>query len=203
MNKNRKPSSLFSLFLTVLLVSIMVLSVLFSRDRNKINDAYTDIMQIDLISSYTQRLISLAVNKEHTNSDVLVVNDLTENALSVQGAEVLSSKENPSVTLRADEVLQNWYLIQEILLHSEDLSQGEGEIDLVSLKLARDAHFTSMRELSVEIGLYTQELKQHISFYQLLITVFTCLITLMVFTKELQIKFAKERLTRKKELTNE
>lgn len=188
MNEAPKKTSFSTIALVILFAAIVGLSILFAQNMSKMNNAFADIMQVEAISSTTQRQINLAENNEHTRFDVFAINDLTEKSLSVQGSDVISLMDNPSIAVLANEVLQQWYTIQDILSVNWNLADGEEtkDLDYISMRLARDAHFKAMTDLSNGIGDYTQGLNDQINQYQFMITVLAFLITMILFNRGLQ-----------------
>ncbi len=188
MNETHNKSSLFTFIVSALVIATVVTSFLFWQDMNRLNKAYADIMQVEAISSTTQRLINLAGAGEHQERDAFVIGEATETALSLNGSEVISLMSDPSVALLANEVLQQWFVIEEIVSVNWNLEEGEEKkaLNTVDLQLARDAHFKAMTDLSNGIGDYTREINANVTQYQIMIIAFAFAIVIIMLNNALQ-----------------
>lgn len=187
---NEGKNSLNTAILMILITAMIATSFLFWRDMNRLNNAYADIMQVEAISSTTQRQINLATNKEHLQRDVFYIGESTENALSSEGSQRISLMDNPDISHLATEVLLQWLTIEEILSVNWNLAPGETaqELNYIDLSFARDAHFKAMTDLSNGISSYTNEFKSNITQYQLMITLFAFLIAMIMLNNTLHAK---------------
>ncbi len=184
----RKRFSLANIVLWTLTVATVVTAVLFARDSGKMSDAYADIMQVESISSTTQRQINLASTDAPQQREVFVINDNTVKALSIDGADKISLMSDPSIALLANEVLMQWLVIEEILSVNWNLEDGQEtqDLNLIDLGLARDAHFKAMTDLSNGISDYTQDLKSQINQYQFILMILCFLIAMILFNQGMQ-----------------
>lgn len=187
---NERKNSLNTAILMILITATIATSFLFWQDMNRLNSAYADIMQVEAISSTTQRQINLATNKEHLLRDVFVIGESTKNALSPDGSQRISLMDDPEITELASEVLTQWLSIEEILSVNWNLEPGESaqELNYIDLSLARDAHFKAMTDLSNGIADYTNEFKGNITQYQLLITLLIFMIAMIILNNTLHAK---------------
>lgn len=190
MNELHEKSTLSTFILTALIMATIATSFLFWRDSNKLNNAYADIMQVESISSTTQRQINLASTNEHQQREVFNINTLTETSLTIEGEDTISLMDDAAIALLAHEVYQQWLMIEEILSVNWDMEEGQEKQDLnfVDLALARDAHFKAMTDLSNQITDYTNDINSKISQYQMLIGVFAFLIAMILMNNALQTK---------------
>lgn len=188
MNEIQKKSPLINVLLLVLIIATMGLSVLFAVDTGKLNRAYSDIMQVEAISSTTQRQISLSENNEHQQREIFNISDLTQKALTVNSDEAISLMSDSNIAILGNRVLEEWLKIQALLSVNWNLADGEEvqELDYISLRLARDAHFSAMTDLSKGIEDHTKVLSSEISRYQFMIMSFVLFIGLILFNKALQ-----------------
>lgn len=188
MKEVQSQKSFSSLALTTLLIMTVATSFLFWKDMNSMSKAYADIMQVESISSTTQRQINLASTNEHSARDVFAIGDSTKNALSLEGAETISLITDPNVALLATQVYAEWLNIEEILSVNWNLEEGEEtqDLDMVRLALARDGHFKAMTDLSNGMSAFTKDLNSNITQYQFLITIFVFLIGMILMNKGLQ-----------------
>lgn len=184
-NQNRSLSS-FILW-TLILVTVGI-AFIFARDMSKLNAAYADIMNVEAISSTTQRQINLASVEAPQQREVFVINDNTVNALSINGSDRISLMDDSNIAVLANEVLQQWLLIEEIISVNWNLEEGESakEINLITLGLARDGHFKAMTDLSKGMATYTNNLNSQISKYQFAIMSLLFFIGLILFNNALQ-----------------
>lgn len=199
MNELHKKNPLVNLLLTLLIVATAGVSFFFMLDMAKLSAAYADIMQVESISSTTQRQISLSENNEHQERDVFNISTLTEKALTEDGENAISLMSDPNIATLAQRVLEEWLAIERMLSVNWDLEDGEEtrQLDYISLRLKRDSHFSAMTDLSAGISNYTQELSGKINQYQLTIVALLVLIGLVLFYKALQVR---AQLTISKEL---
>lgn len=188
MNDTHKKSSLSTIILSILIAATVGTSYLFWRDMNKLNSAYADIMQVEAISSTTQRQINLASTDSHFERDVYVINNNTVSALSIDGEDTISLMSESHIALLAHQVLQEWLSIEAILSVNWNLEDGEEKkvLDSLSLGFARDAHFKAMTDLSNGISEYTQTLNSNINQYQLMMMMFVFLIAMIMLNSGLQ-----------------
>ncbi len=188
MNDSHKKNTPVTILLGVLVGITIFTSMLFWRDSNQLSDAYADIMQVEAISSNTQRQINIATTDSPSVRDVFVINESTVNALSIDGTEKISLMSDSGIALLANEVLVQWYTIEELLSVNWNLAEGEDvqALDLNSLGLARDAHFKAMTDLSNGISEHTHDLNSKISQHQLVITSLLFLITMVLINNGLQ-----------------
>lgn len=188
MNETNPKKSLLNFVLSGLLIVSVGVSILYSLDMAKMNEAYADIMQVEAISSTTQRQISMAENNGHLQRDVFAINDLTEKALSITSVDAISLMEDPVIAILANEVLQEWYTIEGILSVNWNLDEGEEtkDLDLIGMRLARDAHFKAMTDLSNGMGDYTNNLNEKIQHFQFAIMALAFFVGLILFNKGLQ-----------------
>lgn len=190
MSDIHKSNPITTAILWILTVALLGMSFLFAYEMSKLNKAYEDIMQVEAISSTTQRQISLAENNEQQMREVFNIGELTVKALTVDGENAISLMSDASIALLATGVLAEWIKIEEMLSVNWNLEAGESakELDYISLRLARDAHFSSMTDLSDGIGDYTKDLNSLINQYQLTILVLAIFIGLLLFHKALQMR---------------
>lgn len=189
MSELHKKNPMRTLIFLVLSMVTVGLCVLFARDMSHLNKAYADIMQVEAISSTTQRQISLAENNEHQQREIFNITALTEKALSIDGEEVLSLMSDEKIALLASHVLDEWVKIEAMLTVNWNLDEGEPqkELDYIALRLARDAHFSAMTDLSDGISDYTNEINRQISQYQIAIMFLVFVIGLIIFSNVVQI----------------
>lgn len=161
-----------------LVVSIIVTSVLFFVDMNKLNDTYSDLNKIEYISSSTQRTISLKLTKQMLQRDIFSVGDVTEKTLKFNGDDAMSVLEISSMLLLANDVVDSWASIEALLL--------EDEPNVNVLALARDSHFQAMTNLSNEINSYAGELSDSISRYQIIMAVLVIAIAIIMLNNLLR-----------------
>lgn len=190
MSEIHKNNPITTAILWILTVAMLGMSFLFAFEMSKLNDAYEDIMQVEAISSTTQRQISLSENNEQQMREVFNIGELTVKALTVDGENAISLMSDPYIALLATGVLTEWLKIEQMISVNWNLDVGESakELDYISLRLARDAHFSSMTDLSDGIGDYTKELNNRISRYQVTILALAIFIGLMLFHKALQLR---------------
>lgn len=183
-----KRVSLSNIILWTLTVIALGTAVLYARETNKMSDAYADIMQVESISSTTQRQINLASTDVPQQREVFVISDSTVKALSIDGGETISLLKDPAIAVLAHEVLEQWFVIEEILSVNWKLEDGQEtqELNLMYLGLARDAHFKAMTDLSNGISDYTQVQKAKINQYQYMLLVLCFLIAMILFNKGMQ-----------------
>lgn len=184
----KKKINMSTVSLTIFGSLTLWMALLFWQDMSRLNDAYADIMQIEAISSTTQRQINMARDNEHLLRDVFVIRETTENALTVNGSDTISLIEDATIAVLAHEVYQQWLHIEEIISVNWNLAEGESiqELDFISLKLARDGHFKAMTDLSNGIAAYTNDLNDNIGKYQFSIAVFVFLIIMTLVNRGLQ-----------------
>lgn len=183
MNDQTKKSPVLILTLTMLISACLFTSYLFWRDMKELNDAYADMNRIEFISSSTQRQISLAETNTHLQKDIFFIDDATRKSLTLEGESSLSVMDDIGMVLLADEVMQSWLTIEEIVSVNWKLEEGEDsqELNLIDMRLARDSHFKAMTDLSTAIGDYTVELNDNISTYQMVIlTLLFAVVMIMV-----------------------
>lgn len=188
MNELHKKNPISTFLMTVLIMVTVVTAYLFYRDMSQLNNAYADIMQVEAISSTTQRQISLSENNEQQQREIFNINALTENSLTVNGESAISLMRDPSIAILANQVYEQWLLIDELLSVNWRLEEGEEtkELDYSAIRLARDAHFKAMTDLSNGISDNTQELGYNIGKYQLMIMACAVLIAAILINNGLQ-----------------
>lgn len=190
MDEIHKKNPIVNIVLSVLIVAAVGVCFLFASEMRALNKAYEDIMQVESISSTTQRQISLSENNEHQQRDIFNINELTEKAFTIHGENAISLMSDPNIAILATRVLEEWMKIEGMLTVNWNLAEGEAtkELDYITLRLARDAHFGAMTDLSTGISDYTQELNDKISQYQVSILILFVLISLIFFFKALQLQ---------------
>ncbi len=188
MDKAKKNLSLTNATLGILVALMGGMAILYADASSKMSDAYADIMNVESISSTTQRQICIAAIDSPQQREVFVINDNTTKALSIDGSEKISLMSEPSIALLANEVLEQWVLIEEIISVNWNLESGQEAqvINVVALGLARDAHFKAMTDLSNGITEYTHDLNDKIQQYQFFLTVLMFLIAVILINKGLQ-----------------
>lgn len=188
MNELHSKNTVSNFLLLVLVMATVGTATLFYKDMSTLNSAYADIMQVEAISSTTQRQISLSENNEHQQREIFNIGDLTEKALTLSGENEISLMNDPAIALLANQVYEEWLVIEEQLSVNWNLEEGEStkELDYISIRLARDAHFKAMTDLSNGIGAHTQALGSSIAQYQLMIMVCAFLIAAILFNNGLQ-----------------
>lgn len=198
MNELHQKNRLLSVILWILIVATVGTAFLFAHDMNRLNKAFEDIMQVEAISSTTQRQISLSENNEHQQREIFNISALTEKALTANQDGGISLMSEPDIAVLATRVLDEWNKIEGILTVNWNLEEGEEtkDLDYISLRLARDTHFSAMTDLSDGIGDYTQDLGNQISQYQVTIMFLLLFIGLIVFSNALktnaQLRISKE-----------
>ncbi len=169
----------YMLYLVVILVIItLTVSGLFMRDMTRLNNAYEDLNKIEFLSSSTQRLVRLSITKQMDMKSLFFINDTCDETLKLNQDESLSVLTIPEIFEVVEEVLENWYYLDE-QLRSE-------EVDMNVITLAGDGHFRSMTNLSNTIGDYTTILNNNIRDYQSAITILLFIISLIVFNNILR-----------------
>lgn len=146
--------------LTVITISV---SVLFWREMNLLNEAYSDMNQIEFLSSSTQRLISIAQTETFLQKDVFFIGDSTQKALTEHTDSAISVLTDPAMVVLANDVLESWNRIEALL--------QEEPVNTIDLGLARDDHFKSMTNLSNGINSYAKEINEQITQYQIAVLI--------------------------------
>ncbi len=188
MKENHKKNTPVTILLSVMVAITLSVSFLFWRDSNRLSDAYADIMQVEAISSNTQRQINVATTESPSIRDVFVINETTVGALSLDGENPISLLNDASIALLANEVYLQWLAIEELLSVNWNLEPGEDtkDLDLNALGLARDAHFKAMTDLSNGIGDQAKELTAQIGEYQFIMISLLFLIAMVLINNGLQ-----------------
>ncbi len=188
MSEKKQRSPFLMLTLTVLIAVCLFTSYLFWRDMKELNEAYADMNRIEFISSSTQRQISLAETNTHLQKDIFFIDDATQKSLTIDGESALSVMNDPVMVLLADEVVESWLMIEEILSVNWNLEDGEEtqELNLIDMRLARDSHFKAMTDLSTAIGSYTVELNDNLSSYQVVILALLFAVVMIIINHMLQ-----------------
>lgn len=188
MNNSSKQMSPMTFVLGFLIALALAVFYLFSTDSGRLNNAYEDIMQIESISSTTQRQINLANSGAHMERDVYIIGQLTTNSLTSGGDTTISLFQDANIALLATQVVEEWLTIEEIL--SVNWNQPDDhvnvDLDFNSLGLARDRHFKAMTDLSMGISEHTELLNENISQYQLAILVLLFVISMIMINHVLQ-----------------
>ncbi len=188
MNEEHKKNHLLNISIAILGLIVSVTAYLFWVDISAMSSAYADLNQIESISSSTQRQISLAETGKHGEKDIFVIDEATENALSLAGKSPLSMMSDPSIALYANEVLEQWYAIKDILSVNWDLPDGAETqpLNLIDMRLARDSHFKAMTDLSNEINQNAESLSVNVQKYQIIFITCLFIIGLIVLYQSLQ-----------------
>ncbi len=163
MTRNSGKISPISVVIGILILLTVLTSFLFWKEMKTLNEAYSDMNQIEFLSSSTQRLISIAQSESFLQKDVFFIGDSTEKALMTETDNSNSVLVDPAMVILADDVLESWRQIESLL--------QQDPINNIDLGLARDAHFKSMTNLSSGISDYTKVLNKKISQYQGLVMV--------------------------------
>lgn len=161
MLKNREKSLNLMIIVSILVAITVVVSVLFWREMKILNNAYSDMNQIEFLSSSTQRLISIAQSETFLQKDVFFIGESTTKALTPGSDDALSVLVDPEMVVLSNEVMNSWTQI-ELILSKENINK-------IDLSLSRDAHFKSMTNLSSAISNYSKELNSSITRYQMIV----------------------------------
>lgn len=199
MNETHKKNPINTFLLSVLVMVTVGTAAIFYRDMVKLNNAYSDIMQVEAISSTTQRQVRLSENNEHQQREIFNISALTEKALTINGENAISLMSDPAIAVLGKQVYDEWLVIEEYLTVNWKLEEGEEakELDYISIRLVSDAHFMAMTDLSNGIGDHTEALGHNISQYQLIILVCAILIAAILINNGLQ---TRAELTISKEM---
>lgn len=177
MRKDKKHNII--LYIVVILVIItLTFSGLFMRDMSRLNDAYEDLNKIEFLSSSTQRLVRLCATGQMDMKSLFFINDTCEATLKIEQKESITVLAVPEISAVVDEVLENWYYLDEQL--------RSDNADLNVIILSGDGHFKSMTNLTNTIGEYTIELNNNIIEYQAYITLLLFVISMLVLNNLLR-----------------
>lgn len=190
MLKRDKKFSIMPMVIAILIILTLLVSALFMRDMTRQSNAYSDLNNIEFLSSSTQRLVRLSVTEQMDMKSLFFINDTIEETLLPNQKSSLSVLNDEEMEAVVQEVLENWYYLDE-QLRSE-------EADMNVITLAGDGHFRSMTNLGIAINEYTTELNENIKEYQTCITLLLFIISLLVFNNILR---TQTELKQSKQLT--
>lgn len=173
-----KKSFVLSFIIPVSIALTVVAAVMFIKDMSVLNNSYADLNKIEFISSSTQRLVSLAQSNQLLPKDVFFIGESTDKALQLDSKEKLSVLVNPHIVLLADEVLDSWHTLEQLI--------QQDTLDISSITIARDAHFKAMTDLSSSINAYSDEVNSRIAMYQASIMALFFLIALVMLNNLLR-----------------
>ncbi len=183
--KNSKTSAVTVVMLG-LVTAILGTAFLFWKDMTILNAVYTDLNNIEHISSSTQRLISMVQSKEHTQKGIFDVADNTQKTLQLNQSNTLSVLNDPTMVILAEEVLSSWSQIEVLLTPEKDEEGNELPLDVtaisIELGLARDGHFSAMTNLSSEINDYAISISDEITQYQSVVVVLFLTLAILVLS---------------------
>lgn len=182
--KNNIIISKFTIIIGILLAVTLVFSGMFWRDMKILNNAYSDMNQIEFISSSTQRLISIARTEPYLQKDVFFIGESTVKSLKPNTADSISVLGDVSIVMLANEVVETWEQIEFILAEGE--SNNINLAESIDLGLLRDAHFKSMTNLSKAINDLTVDLNRKISLYQVAVSLLIFAIALVMLNNILR-----------------
>lgn len=182
---NSEKKSGFMIIVSILLFATLGVSLLFWRDMSILNNAYSDMNQIEFISSSTQRLISIAQTEPFLQKDVFFIGESTQKSLVPNTDDSLSVLSDVEMVLLANEVVQSWNSIERLL--------QEDPINSIDLSLARDAHFKAMTNLSGGISDYTKKINNDIANYQAIVLLLIFIIALVMLNNILNINTELKR----------
>lgn len=168
------------LFLVCLVVVTSLSSAKFLRTLHNLNEVYADLTKIEYLSSGTQRLTRLAFANEKDPQLVFYIDDQTLQSLTIGGEEALSVMGDPTFTLMADEVVDSWKNLKQLL--AEDFSR----LNQSSISVAADTHFYQMSNLADGVSKHAHELSEEVAQLQTVVSFLLMVVGVIALNRFMQ-----------------
>lgn len=177
MIKKLRKNDILWMQLGVLVIATLVFSAFFLSQLNILNGVYDDLTKIEYLSSSTQRLTRLALADQADEKLLFYIDEQMKLYIEPEQDTSLSVLEKDEFVEYSDGIITSWNQIEELI--------REETMDVTSLYLAADNHFYQMTDLSGAVNDYAEEVHNHISILQAVITILFGIIGLTILNNVL------------------
>ncbi len=152
MKNRRKNNNAVWGIVAILAIGFVSLTIQINQLMAIQTELVSDLSEVEYLSSSSQRVSRMVITGNHDVKTIFYVADQTLKCLGEDGDEQLSALNREDVRMAANEVLENWETLYDLMIDAGNATEEEQGTIENYLILAADNYYNTMTTLALLLG---------------------------------------------------